>query len=86
MSTVLLPGGETIWYQRRGRGAPLLHIHGSAFGHRNFEKLTPLMTAHTEVIDFDLPGYGESRPGATIPTTMAGIADQVFAFIRAALS
>ncbi|WP_373987300.1 alpha/beta fold hydrolase [Duganella sp. BuS-21] len=83
MSTVKLPGGETIWYKKTGSGVPLLHIHGSAYGHRNFEKLTPLVSQHAEVIDFDLPGYGESLMGATKPSDMAGISDQVYDFIRA---
>ncbi len=82
MSTVTLPSGATIWYKKTGKGEPLLHIHGSAFGHRNFEKLTPLMAEHFEVIDFDLPGYGESHGGDT-PRDMAGIADLVYEFIRA---
>jgi len=81
MSSVDLPGGETIWFKSSGAGKPLLHIHGSAFGHRNFEKLTPAMAPHVEVIDFDLPGYGESR-GRLAPD-MAGIATQVLSFIRA---
>ena len=86
MSLTDLPGGEHIWYRRHGRvgaGTPLLHIHGSAFGHRNFEKLSPLMAEHFEVIDFDLPGYGESRAGTQLPQDMAGIADIVFRFLRA---
>jgi len=83
MSTVKLPGGETIWYKKTGSGAPLIHIHGSAYGHRNFEKLTPLVSAAFEVIDFDLPGYGESLPGAVKPTDMEGIAEQVYQFIKA---
>lgn len=82
MTTVTLPGGETIWYRREGRGEPLLHIHGSAFGHRNFEKLTPHMVAQFEVIDFDLPGYGESR-GGDKPADMVAISRQVGAFITA---
>ena len=60
MTTVSLPGGETIWYRRAGIGVPVLHIHGSAFGHRNFERLTPFVADDFEVIDFDLPGYGQS--------------------------
>ena len=56
MTIAHLPTGESIWYRRSGRGALLLQIHGTAFGHRNFEKLTPLMTPHFEVIEFDLPG------------------------------
>ncbi len=86
MSTIDLPGGERIWYRREGRtghGTPLLHIHGSAFGHRNFEKLSPLMAAHFDLIDFDLPGYGDSLPGAVAPKDMAGIADTVFRFLQA---
>ncbi len=81
MPTVNLPGGETIWWKSTGSGERLLHIHGSAFGHRNFEKMTPLMAEHFEVIDIDLPGYGESqgKPAAT----MAGIGDQVFEFLQA---
>ena len=82
MSIVTLPGGASIWYKKTGSGAPLLHIHGTAFGHRNFEKLTPLVACHFEVIDFDLPGYGESRGGAG-KREMADIADEVFEFIRA---
>lgn len=82
MPTVHLATGETIWYRRSGRGVPLLHIHGSAFGHRNFEKLTPCLTDRFEIIDFDLPGYGESRGGA-IPRQMSDIADQVQRFLQA---
>ena len=82
MSIVELPGGDRIWHRRQGTGPTLLHIHGSAFGHKNFEKLTPFMARSFSVVDFDLPGYGESR-GATQPD-MAGLADQVYAFIRAA--
>lgn len=82
MSLATLPGGETIWYRIEGKGAPLLHIHGSAFGHRNFEKLTPLMTPHVQVIDFDLPGFGESTGAAA--KDMSSLAALVAQFIRAA--
>lgn len=81
MTIAELASGEALWYRRSGHGAPLLQIHGSAFGHRNFEKMTPLMERHFEVIDFDLPGYGESR-GAPAKD-MAGIAEQVYQLIRA---
>jgi 3-oxoadipate enol-lactonase len=85
MPTVSLPSGATLWFQRSGspdRRPPLLHIHGSAFGHRNFEKLTPHMAAHFEVIDFDLPGYGESRGGPPI-RDFATLADLVAEFVQA---
>lgn len=80
MTTVSLPGGETIWYRRAGSGVPVLHIHGSAFGHRNFERLTPFVADDFEVIDFDLPGYGQSS-GAPREGGLEGIADQVHEFI-----
>ncbi len=83
MATVTLPGGESIWYTTTGSGAPLVQIHGSAFGHRNFEKMTPHAARDFEVVDFDLPGFGESR-GEPRPGGMEGIAEQVFEFIRAA--
>jgi len=82
MAIASLPGGARIWYQRNGAGEPLLHIHGSAFGYRNFEQLTPLMTPHFEVIDFDLPGYGESRGGPSRPE-MSDLADLVAELIVA---
>lgn len=80
MAKVSLSQGETIWFKKTGSGPPLLHIHGSAFGHRNFEKLTPLAANHFEVIDFDLPGYGEST-GSPRPGGMEGLAEQVYEFI-----
>jgi pimeloyl-ACP methyl ester carboxylesterase len=55
-----LPDGTEIWYERTGTGPPLLHIHGSGFGHRNFERLSPHLTHAFEVVDFDLPGFGAS--------------------------
>ncbi len=82
MPTVNLPNGATLWYKTTGEGAPVLHIHGSAFGHRNFEKMTPPMAGHFQVIDFDLPGYGESHGGPPM-RSMADIADQVHALIAA---
>jgi pimeloyl-ACP methyl ester carboxylesterase len=81
MTLVNLPGGETIWYKVTGEGAPLLQIHGSAFGHRNFEHLTPICAENFAVIDFDLPGYGESR-GAPRPDGMRGIAELVYELIQ----
>jgi pimeloyl-ACP methyl ester carboxylesterase len=81
-TTVELPSGAMVWYRKQGAGAPVLQIHGSAFGHRNFEKLTPVVVRHFEVIDFDLPGYGESRGGPT-PPTMEALAGHVADLVRA---
>jgi 3-oxoadipate enol-lactonase len=83
MTLAKLPGGETIWYKTTGSGPPMLQIHGSAFGHRNFERMTPLMARHFETIDFDLPGYGESL-GKPRPGGMEGLAEQVYEFLQVA--
>lgn len=84
MALVKLPGGETIWFKKTGSGKPLLHIHGSAFGHRNFEKMTPFAARDFEVIDFDLPGYGDSiGTGTPRPGGMEGYGALVAEFIRA---
>ena len=82
MPAVTIKGGETVWYKKTGSGAPVLHIHGSAFGHRNFEKMTPPMSKHWEVLDFDLPGYGEST-GKPRPGAMEGFAAQIVDFLEA---
>jgi pimeloyl-ACP methyl ester carboxylesterase len=82
MPTVTIPGGETIWYKKTGTGKPVLQIHGSAFGHRNFARMTPLMAENFEVIDFDLPGYGESS-GSLRENGMQGIAEIVYEFVVA---
>ena len=85
MTSVTLPGGETIWYKETGSGPLLLHVHGSAFGHKNFAKMTPLMAGAFTVIDFDLPGYGDSTgTGMPRPGGMEGLAAIVHEFIVAA--
>jgi 3-oxoadipate enol-lactonase len=63
MSNVTLPSNADVWYARNGDGPVLLHIHGSGFGHKNFEALSPLLCDRFEVIDFDLPGFGASSRG-----------------------
>lgn len=82
MSKIKLPAGENIWFKKTGSGPTVFHIHGSAFGHKNFEKLTPYMSDNLEIIDFDLPGYGEST-GSMRDGGMEGLADQVNDFITA---
>ena len=88
MPIVKLPGGETIWYKSTGSPragvAPFLHIHGSAFGHKNFARMTPLMAEQFEVIDFDLPGYGDSLGAGVRPGGMDGLGELVFEFLREA--
>ena len=82
MPELTLTDGAAIWYEETGTGKPLLHLHGSAFGHRNFEKLTPLLSGSFRVIDFDLPGYGRSHGGPPA-TDFDGTASQVAELVAA---
>lgn len=80
MPTVVLPSGTEIWYEQQGTGPTILHIHGSAFGHKNFERLTPVLTPTFEIIDFDIPGFGQSTPsgrGTGIEAMADDIADLI---------
>jgi pimeloyl-ACP methyl ester carboxylesterase len=82
MAEIVLVGDTPVWFEKTGCGPSLLHIHGSAFGHANFERMTPLLSGRFEVIDFDMPGYGESGPSQR-PPGIASTADDVFDFVRA---
>jgi pimeloyl-ACP methyl ester carboxylesterase len=54
--------GAKIWYDVHGDGTDhLLQIGGAGFAHENFGFVTPLMTPHFKVIEFDLRGYGLSE-------------------------
>jgi 3-oxoadipate enol-lactonase len=79
---ITIASGTEIWYETTGSGSPLLHIHGSAFGHRNFERLTPIAARDFTVIDFDLPGFGQSGR-STRGTGIHEMADEVADLIRA---
>ncbi len=79
--TVALQNGSQIWFKATGAGAPLFQIHGSLFGHANFHLLSPLLMPHYEVVDFDLPGYGDS-PAASHGGGIHAWADDVALLIR----
>jgi 3-oxoadipate enol-lactonase len=81
VSEITIESGTEIWYETKGSGPPLLHIHGSAFGHRNFERLTPIVSQDFMVIDFDLPGFGQSGR-STRGTGIHEMADDVADLIR----
>jgi pimeloyl-ACP methyl ester carboxylesterase len=52
-----------LWHRITGDGEPVIQIHGSGFGHFNFDPVTPLLADAFRVIDYDQRGYGESdRP------------------------
>jgi len=55
--------GVQLWHRITGEGEPVVQIHGSGFGHFNFDPVTPALAGSFQVIDYDQRGYGESdRP------------------------
>ena len=55
-------GEKRIWYEINGEGEPLVQIPGGALGLKNFSKVTPVLSRHFRVIDYDLVGTGKSTP------------------------
>src|ERR671937_106755 len=64
MEERILVNGVKLWHRVTGKGDTIVQIHGSGFGHFNFDPVTPLLTdAGFRVIDYDQRGYGQSdRP------------------------
>ena len=55
--------GVNLWYRISGEGEPVVQIHGAGFGHFNFDPVTPELSRHFRVVDYDMRGYGQSdRP------------------------
>lgn len=49
-------------YVRRGRGSPLLLVHGLGAGWRSWNPVLDGLAMRREVIAVDLPGFGETPP------------------------
>jgi pimeloyl-ACP methyl ester carboxylesterase len=74
--------GVRLWHRISGEGEPVVQIHGSGFGHYNFDPVTPLLAQRFRVVDFDMRGYGQSdRPDG--PYDMDLWADDVAGLIDA---
>jgi non-heme chloroperoxidase len=49
-----------LYYEIRGKGKPVLLIHGLMANHRHFKKQTSELARHFQVITLDLRGHGDS--------------------------
>ncbi|RBP44339.1 pimeloyl-ACP methyl ester carboxylesterase [Roseimicrobium gellanilyticum] len=67
---------------RRGRGKPLLLIHGMGGSWRSWAPILKMLAAEREVIAMDLPGFGKSEPVAG-EVTVTSLANATAAFIEA---
>jgi pimeloyl-ACP methyl ester carboxylesterase len=71
----------TLNHIRRGRGRPLLLVHGLGAGWRSWAPIVEQLAEHREVIAVDLPGFGDTPP-LTGEVSIASLTDSVADFIR----
>lgn len=64
----------TIQYDRRGRGKPLLLVHGLGSSRNAWSTIVPALAQQRELITMDLPGHGDS-PAEKDSGTFDGLAD-----------
>jgi pimeloyl-ACP methyl ester carboxylesterase len=67
-------------YERLGRGAPLVLIHGFPLDHSIWDEITPLLSSTFDLILPDLRGFGESVSSAPA-WTMRDLADDIAALL-----
>jgi len=73
--------GIDYGYQVRGKGEPLLLLHGGLMSYDMFDPVMPLLTKGHEVILVDLQGHGRTTLG-TRPIRCETIADDIDALLQ----
>jgi pimeloyl-ACP methyl ester carboxylesterase len=73
---------QAMNFVRRGRGRPLLLLHGLGGSWRSWSPVLDDLATVREVIAVDLPGFGASAP-LSGPTTISTLADAVADFVVA---
>lgn len=82
MAHVMVNGYNT-WYEITGEGEPVVQVHGAALGHYNFMKVTPIISKHFKVYDYDMVGYhGSDKPRGEV-FTLERWADELAAMMDA---
>jgi pimeloyl-ACP methyl ester carboxylesterase len=72
-------------YDRRGSGEPVLLIHGLGSRRRAWDPVVERVSAQREVLNVDLPGFGESPPDpAGTKLTVVQFADRLEQFLAEA--
>jgi pimeloyl-ACP methyl ester carboxylesterase len=52
-----------LYYERSGRGSPLVLVHGSWGDHNNWAAVTPRLSQSFQVVTFDRRGHSQSETG-----------------------
>jgi pimeloyl-ACP methyl ester carboxylesterase len=71
--------GQNISYEERGRGLPLVLVHGFPLDNRIWEAQMAALSDKYRVIAPDLPGFGKSQPPKAF--TMDSLAESLHAFL-----
>lgn len=69
-----------LYYEDRGKGKPVILIHGLTASRRHFRKQVPVLSSNYRVIACDLRGHGDSdRPkdGLTLPRLAKDISELI---------
>lgn len=77
-STVVLR--RRLCYESKGKGPPIIFVHGSMGSHHTWDLQQQLSKAH-QIVLLDLPGHGQSDP-LDEPITVKLLADHVAAFVK----
>ena len=59
-----------LYYEVRGKGRPVVLVHGLTANRRHFRKQTPELSGEFQVVTLDLRGHGDSEApehGLTLP-------------------
>jgi 3-oxoadipate enol-lactonase len=73
--------GQTISYVEKGRGLPLVLVHGFPLDNRIWESQIAAFSDKYRVIAPDLPGFGKSQPPPKNPFTLESLADTLHEFL-----
>ncbi|MGV3553333.1 alpha/beta fold hydrolase [Rhizobium sp.] len=63
-----------LFYELRGQGPTMCHLHGGSVGRSHFAMLSPILADRFQVLDFDLRGVGDSR-SVPMPDSIVDWAD-----------
>ncbi|MCP2259158.1 Pimeloyl-ACP methyl ester carboxylesterase [Streptoalloteichus tenebrarius] len=81
MTTQVAGAVLELAYERRGRGEPLVLLHGLGHHWQAWEPVLDRLAAHRDVVAVDLPGFGQSPPFPPhIPVTLDSLVDILASF------
>lgn len=85
LKEIEISGRRVAYYQSRGKGQPVLLVHGNSMSGRCFARqLESPLGEEYRLVALDLPGHGESAAASDAKNayTLPGYAELVTAFVR----